>query len=118
MSGRDQGEERPACLVAASDPIIKPRFVVIVPITHSPPSGDTVGIGVPPRVGQAIDLMTRHAGSPYPGVTSMNGRMAAWHLCRAARVFSYGFIPPSLFAQINGRFPALAEQRRGTPVRR
>ena len=56
MAGRDQGKERPACLVAASDPMTKPRFVVIVPITHSPPSGNTVGIEIPPRVRQAIGL--------------------------------------------------------------
>ena len=56
ISGRDQGKERPACLVAASDPATKPRFVVILPITHSPPSGDTIGIEIPPRVRQAIGL--------------------------------------------------------------
>jgi len=56
VSGRDQGKERPACLVAATDPAINPRFVVVVPITHSPPSGDTVGIEIPPRVRQAIGL--------------------------------------------------------------
>ena len=36
-AGRDQGKDRPACLVAASDWSLQPRFVVILPITHSPP---------------------------------------------------------------------------------
>ena len=31
--GRDQGKDRPACLVAASDSTTLPRFVVILPIT-------------------------------------------------------------------------------------
>ena len=48
--GRDQGKDRPACLVAASDSSLQPRFVVILPITHSPPSGDTVGIEIPSKV--------------------------------------------------------------------
>ena len=34
-AGRDQGKERPACLVAAMDSTASPRFVVILPITHS-----------------------------------------------------------------------------------
>jgi hypothetical protein len=55
-AGRDQGKDRPACLVAASDASAKPRFVIILPITHSAPSGDTVGIGIPPRVRRALGL--------------------------------------------------------------
>jgi mRNA-degrading endonuclease toxin of MazEF toxin-antitoxin module len=37
VAGRDQGKERPACLVAATDSAAAPRFVVILPITHTPP---------------------------------------------------------------------------------
>jgi len=55
-AGREQGKTRPACLVAASDSSSRPRFVVILPITHSPPSGATVGIEIPPKVRQAIGL--------------------------------------------------------------
>ncbi len=33
VAGRDQGKERPACLVAALDSSIEPRFVVILQIT-------------------------------------------------------------------------------------
>jgi mRNA-degrading endonuclease toxin of MazEF toxin-antitoxin module len=45
LAGRDQGKERPACLVAASDASASPRFVVILPITHTPPGQDTNGEG-------------------------------------------------------------------------
>jgi hypothetical protein len=55
-SGRDHGKDRPACLVAASDSNTKPRFVVILPITHSAPAGNTIGIAIPPRVRQALGL--------------------------------------------------------------
>jgi hypothetical protein len=55
-AGREEGKARPACLVAASDSSSRPRFVVFLPVTHSPPSGDTVGIEIPPKVRQAIGL--------------------------------------------------------------
>ena len=118
-AGRDQGKDRPTCLLAASDSVTKPRFVVILPITHSPPSGETVGIEIPPRVRQAIGLddapcwviISEHNVDEWPngGLAPLPGRPG---------VFSYGFIPPSLFAQIRGQFLVLAEQGRGTPVRR
>lgn len=40
--GRDQGKDRPACLVAASDTSTNPRFVVLLPITHRTPDRDSV----------------------------------------------------------------------------
>ena len=54
-AGRDQGKTRPACLVAAHLAVL-PRYVVLLPITHTPPAGDTVGIEVPARVSQALGL--------------------------------------------------------------
>ena len=55
-AGQDQGKDRPACLVAATDALVRPRHVVLLPITHTPPSGDTVGIEIPAKVKQAIGL--------------------------------------------------------------
>ena len=37
-AGREQGKDRPACLVAASDSAARPRYVVLLPITHTPPA--------------------------------------------------------------------------------
>jgi hypothetical protein len=53
---RDQGKHRPACLVAARDSQTRPRLVVLLPITHKPPDGDTIGIEIPAKVKQAIGL--------------------------------------------------------------
>ena len=50
-AGRDQGKDRPTCLVAAIDNLAKPRYVVLLPITHSPPGSDTVGIEIPAKAG-------------------------------------------------------------------
>ncbi|MEA2771342.1 MAG: hypothetical protein QOD93_4304 [Acetobacteraceae bacterium] len=118
-AGRDQGKERPACLVAASDSAAKPRFVITLPITHSPPTGETIRIEIPARVREAIGLddapswvvVSEHNVDEWPngGLAPLPGRPG---------VFGYGFIPPSLFAQIKTRFLALAEQGRGAEVRR
>jgi len=118
-AGRDQGKERPACLVAALDSSIAPRFVVILPITHTPPDKGTVGVEIPAKVRQAIGLddapswviVSDHNVDEWPngGLAPIPGRPA---------VFSYGFIPPGLFAQVKTKFLELAGQGRSPGVRR
>lgn len=117
--GRDQSKDRPACLVAASDSTATPRFVVILPITHSAPDGDAVGIEIPPKVRRAIGLgdapswviVSEHNVDEWP-----NGGLAPvpGHPGR----FSYGFIPPGLFARIKAKFLELSGQGREAGVRR
>jgi len=117
--GRDQGKDRPACLVAASDSTTLPRFVVILPITRTAPAEDTVGIEIPPRVRQAIGLddapswviVSEHNVDEWPnaGLAPIPGRPG---------VFSYGFIPPGIFAEIKAKFVELSEQGRAAGVRR
>ena len=118
-AGCDQGKDRPTCLVAASDSLTKPRFVVLLPITHSPPSGDTIGLEIPTKVKQALGLddapswviVSEYNVDEWPnaGVSPLPGRPG---------VFSYGFIPPGLFAQIKARFLDLARKNKGRAVRR
>lgn len=117
--GRDQGKDRPAWLVAASDSTTMPRFVVILPITHTAPAGDTIGIEIPSRVRQTIGLndttswviVSEHNVDEWPNgsLTTIPGRPGT---------FSYGFVPPGLFAQIKARFLELSEQGRVAGVRR
>lgn len=118
-AGRDQGKDRPACLVAASDSAANPRFVVILPITHSPPSGVTVGVEIPPRVRRAIGLddapcwvvVSEHNVDewPNPGLSPLPGQPGT---------FAYGFLPPRLFAQIKRAFLDLARRKRSPGVQR
>lgn len=113
LAGRDHGKDRPACLVAASDPGATPRFVVILPITH-PPRADTIGVEIPPRVRESLGLddvpswviVSEHIVDEWPngGLSAVPGRPG---------VFSYGFVPPRLFATIRARFLELVEQGRG-----
>lgn len=118
-AGRQQGKDRPACLVAATDSAVKPRFVVILPITHTAASGDTVGIEIPVRVRAAIGLddapswviVSDHNVDEWPnaGLATIPSRPGT---------FSYGFVPPGLFKQIKGKFLELADQGRGAGIRR
>jgi hypothetical protein len=118
-AGRDQGKDRPACLVAASDNRARPRYVVLLPITHTPPTGDTVGIEIPAKVKQAIGLddepswviVSEHNIDEWP-----NGGLSA--IPGKADVYSYGFIPPGLFASIKSEFLKLARAKQSEPVRR
>ena len=117
--GRDQGKERPACLVAATDPDVRPRFVVLLPITHSPPTGDTVGVEIPARVRAALNLddlpcwviVSEHNVDEWPngGLAPLPGRSG---------VFSYGFIPPGLFAAVKAGFLKLHEAGQSAVVAR
>ena len=118
-AGRDQGKDRPACLVAASDATAAPRFVVILPITHTPPASSTVGIEIPSRVRQVLGLDDAPSWvivSEYNVDEWPNAGVSP--LPRRAGVFGYGFIPPGLFAQIKAKFLALAAEGRSEATRR
>ncbi|RJL07386.1 hypothetical protein D3P06_01215 [Paracoccus aestuarii] len=118
-AGQDQGKTRPTCLVAATDAFVRPRYVVLLPITHAPPAGDTVGIEIPAKVKQAIGLdeapswviVSEHNIDEWP-----NGGLSPVPGTRGE--FSYGFIPPGLFAQIKTRFLELARAKKSSAVRR
>lgn len=118
-AGRRHGKDRPACLVAASDSAVRPRFVVILAVTHSAPTAPTVGIEIPPNVRQSIGLddepcwviVSEHNVDEWPnaGVQPIPGRPG---------MFAYGFIPPGLFTRIKAAFLGLARQGRSAGVRR
>lgn len=117
--GRQQGKDRPACLVAASDNSATPKFVVLLPITHSPPLGDTVAIEIPPKVCEAIGLDEERSWIivseynvdewPNAGLSPIPGR---------SDVFAYGFVPPGMFAKIKAAFLELARAKKSVPVQR
>ena len=119
LAGRVQGKDRPACLVAASEPTLSPRFVVILPITHAPPTGDTVGIEIPAAVCRALNLDDERSwvvvseynvdAWPNAGLEPIPGRSG---------VFAYGFIPPGLFAAVKSRFLEIARSKSRRGVRR
>jgi hypothetical protein len=103
----------------AVDLIASPRYVVILPITHAPPERDTTLVDIPARVGRAIGMddapswviVSEHNVDEWPngGLASVPGRTG---------VFSYGFIPPNLFAQVKAKFLELSRLGRGFGVDR
>jgi hypothetical protein len=117
--GLDQGKDRSACLVTTSSSDKNPRFVVILPVTHSAPADDTIGIAIPQRVRQALGLddepcwliVSEHNVDEWPngGLRPLPGRPG---------VFTYGFIPPGLFLQIKTKFLELARRKQSSAVRR
>src|ERR1700761_4604491 len=53
------GKERPACIAVATDDERDPRMVIILPITHSRPTGQDIGIEIPERVRRYLGLDDR-----------------------------------------------------------
>jgi hypothetical protein len=117
--GRNQGKERPACLVATIDSLVSPRFVVILAITHTRSGGDTVGIEIPTNVRKALGLDDAPSWVivsefnvdewPNAGLAPIAGQPG---------IFSYGFIPPSLFARVKAEFLELYAKGQSASVRR
>ena len=117
--GRDQGKTRPVRLVATTDPAVDPRYIVLLPITHTPPAGDPMGIEIPPRVKEALSLddtpswviVSEHNIDEWPntGLNPLPGQ---------ATLYAYGPIPPRLFAQLKSRFLELARAKQSRAVRR
>ena len=101
------------------DSSASPRFVVILPITRTRPVKKTVGIEIPAKVRQVLRLddapswviVSEHNVDEWPngGLAPLPGRPG---------VFSYGFIPPGLFAQVKAKFMQLYEKGQTGGVRR
>jgi len=112
-AGRDQGKDRPTCIVAATDSLVRPRYVVLLPITHTQPVGDTAGVEIPPRVKQALGLdeepswviVSEHNIDEWPnaGLSPLPGGRGT---------FAYGVLPPGLFKQIKSKFLELARKKK------
>jgi len=118
-AGRSQGKDRPACLVAASDSSARPRYVVLLPITHTPPSGEAIGIEIPTKVKAFLGLdderswiiVSEHNIDEWPngGLSPVPGREGD---------FSYGFIPPGLFTVVKAKFLELAKAKKSAGITR
>lgn len=118
-AGRKSGKERPACLIATIDSASDPRFVAILPITHSEPKGRTAGVEIPPRVCEHLGLDGERSWVvvsefnvddwPNAGLSPVPGRRGQ---------FAYGFLPPRLFAAIKAKFLDIHDAGQTKRVRR
>ena len=96
-----------------------PRHVVLSPITSKPPASDTEVIGFPIHVKQVSGLDEAPSWvngpehnveeSPIGGLPPLPGQPTT---------FSYGLVPPVLFAQIKVQFLKSARARTSLAKRR
>ena len=112
--GKDASKERPACVAVATDSAIAPRLVVILPITHSKPGEDTVGVEIPAGIRRHLGLDAQRCWIvvsesnidtwPNSGIAPVPGKRAA---------FSYGILPPAFFAAVKEQLLRHMDMRRG-----
>ena len=118
-SARISGKERPACLVATLDDDADPQLVLILPITHSKPKSETVGIEIPQRVAEHLGLDAARSW-----IVISEGNVDFWPNAGLAPVpgkrgaFMYGFLPPAFFEKVKAGFLKLFEKRCAKLVRR
>jgi hypothetical protein len=111
--GQITGKDRPACVAIMTDAEAGPQIVVILPITHSKPSGDSAGIEIPESVRRQLGLddspcwviVSEHNTDEWPnsGISPLPG---------SKTVFAYGFLPPRLFGRVRSEFLKRFDRRR------
>ncbi len=100
-TGRTTGKERPACIAVAADSTAEPSLVIVLPITHSAPTGDAVGVEIPAAVRRALGLDSERC---WIVVTEAN--VDEWPnagialVPRSRKSFAYGFLPPDLYSVV------------------
>ncbi len=108
-------KERPACVVATfRRPGLRDNFVIYLPISHTPPSGDEEGVELPDAVKAKAGL---DAAPQWVLVSECN--VDAWPfdlrpLPGQPENFHHGHLPPGMFKTIRDRF---VERYRGKRVK-
>jgi hypothetical protein len=104
-AGQDYGKERPVCLAVTLIPAIGELYVVILPITHSPPDAQTAAVELPTRVKQSLGLDDQPS---WVVVSEYN--VDSWPNAGIAPLpdkpdrCSHGYLPPRLFTEIRNKF--------------
>lgn len=117
--GRDEGKKSRPCTVVAvirADPGGETR-VLVVPITHSPPSDMEFAVEIPAKAKERLALGQEQSWVvlsewnefiwPGPDLRLVHG---------AESSVAYGVLPPSFFSRVRDRFVALAEAGRAKRV--
>ena len=123
LAGREEGQkDRPCAIVAALRPAEEPgeTRVLVLPVTHSPPTDAALAVGIPARVKERLGLDAERSWVvlsewnefiwPGPDLRRVTGRDES--------SVAYGMLPPSLFAAIRDRFLALVTARGARRVAR
>lgn len=119
--GREEGQkDRPAAIVMAL--VIEGGAIetYALPITHSKPKGDTVGIEIPSAIAAGIGL---DVGRHWIVISEFNVfRWPGFDLRpipgKSPKGFAYGFLPPGFFAIVRDAWLALDRKLKSTEVPR
>jgi hypothetical protein len=122
LAGQEEGrKDRPCAIVAAVRPADEGEArVLVLPVTHRPPSQAALAVEIPVRVKERLRLDPERSWVvlsewnefiwPGPDLRRAPGSDES--------SVAYGMLPPSLFAIIRDRFLALAMARGARRVRR
>jgi hypothetical protein len=119
-TGRQTAEkERPACIVFTFDDPELGQSVILLPISHSPPIGEQIGIEIPVKVQKHLGLDGNKSwvfvsecnidSWPSPDLRSLPNNQSK---------FTYGHIPPRLFRIIRDAFVKEFRAKQVRQVRR
>ena len=118
--GHEEGRKnRPCVIVLAVKHEEGATVVTVAPITHSAPKGETVGIEIPPRVKQHLDLDSERS---WVILQEVNEFTWPGYDLRPVAIgktnVDHGFLPPKLFDRIRESMLELIVQRRHVSTRR
>ncbi len=113
-AGLEEGRKnRPCVIVLSVEKDGDATIVTVAPITHSEPTGVTVGLEIPPRVKQHLGL--DHEKS-WVILSEVNQFVWPGYDLRpipgSKSKFDYGFLPPNLFEKIKAGILNLIVKRR------
>ncbi len=120
-AGREEGvKDRPCAIILTLINDADDQRVLVVPITHSPPTDPASALELPPAVKAHLGL---DADRSWVILSESNEfRWPGPDLRRVGAAgndtVAYGFLPPLFFAALRARFVALTRERRGVRVPR
>jgi len=120
-AGREEGsKDRPCAIILASTDRDGQKKVVVVPVTHTPPTNPDVALELPSAMKTSLGL-----DSDRSWVVLSESNLFDWPGPDLRRVnngdpssVAYGFLPPRFFAELRRRFLVLETAARSRRVRR
>jgi hypothetical protein len=119
--GQDEGsKDRPCAIILALTGNNDDKQVLVVPITHSPPETPEHVMELPLAVKQHLGLDGERSWIVYSesNLFSWPGPDLRRVAGRDGNSFSYGFLPPKLFAELRRRFLELEATTRRQRISR
>lgn len=115
---REGSKARPCAIIVSARQEDSGKIrVTVAPITHAPPSEESLGVSLPPKVAKALDLDSDPQWIRFDEINHFE-----WpgfdlrSLPEKPGEFAYGFLPKPLFEKIRNRIFDRARRRILKPV--